>query len=149
VVWWEVLMASRKKVILAVCIGLLVMAAGGVITALSLGSSLKDRADGFFKLAASGDVQAAYENFTSDAFKKRTDVKGLQSFLSRLGISRYFRLATSEFIMKPTVAGWTGVVMAQDEPLAKVRILFVKEDGAWKIEGLKKLTGGSDESGTP
>lgn len=132
-------MTRRKRFIIAIGIGLVVIAAGGALAALALGGSLKSRADEFFRLAQGGNVQFAYETYTSDAFKKRTSEKALESFLSRLNISRYSHLATSEFEMKSSIAGWTGVFMAGNEPLAKVSILFVKERGEWKIEGIKKL----------
>ena len=114
----------------------ILLAAIAAVIALSVGRSFTSRVDSFFKLAAAGNTEAAYEQCTSDVFKKNTPKADLLSFLSKMGASKYSHSSMSSFKSTTALCKWEGAIIQKGGTAIPVSVTFVKERGEWRIMGI-------------
>jgi len=110
--------------------------------------ALKQPAEDFLRLAAAGDMDAAYR-LTSVAFRKQTSQDQLRDFLDGSGLSDYASASWQSFSVKNDTGQLEGTVTTREGGTIPLTVFFVREQEAWRIQRIElKEAGLADASDT-
>jgi hypothetical protein len=120
-----------------------------VIAAFYFTSGIVDAADGFFKAVKEQDLAKA-RSYLSEDFRAGTDENALADFLSKSAILNVKECSWSNRQMSGDRGELEGSVKTETGGVVPIKMMFVKENGNWKIYAIRKpATGLQSESSPP
>lgn len=120
-----------------------------VIAAFYFTSGIVDTADGFFKAVKDQDLVKA-RSYLSEDFRAATDENALADFLSKSAILNVKECSWSNRQMSGDRGELEGSVKTETGGIIPIKMMFVKENGNWKIYAIRKpATGLQSESSSP
>jgi len=117
-----------------------------VFIAFKATSGIVDAADDFFAAAKSGNMSAAH-GCLSEEFRQGTSIEELQLFLKQNGLGNVEKTQWSERSIENDQGTLSGSATTATGGTVPLTITLVKENGAWRIHGIKKPAAGIRESG--
>jgi hypothetical protein len=133
------------KTLLKVALGVVVLFLGVIAVVFYLTADLADTADRFFAAVKTSDFETA-RSFLSEDFKASTNEEGLKDFLSRSALVRFSEASWSNRQISGDRGELEGSVTTDTGGSVPVRLVFVKENGEWKIYSLHKPSAGVQAS---
>lgn len=129
------------KTLLKVVIGLAVMfiVAIGIVYWLTAG--MADTANAFFQAVKKQDIAAA-RSYLSEDFKASTDATALNEFLTRSSILHFKEASWSNRETSGGRGELNGTIRTETGGVVPLKMMFIKENGTWKIYGIQKPTAG-------
>jgi hypothetical protein len=129
------------KRLLQVLIGIALLFAAGIVIVLYLTGDMVRTADAFFDAIRRQDLAAARSSLSED-FKASTDEAALRDFLSRGALLSFKEASWSHRQVSGGRGELDGAVTTQAGGVVPLKLMFVKENGAWKIYAIQKPTAG-------
>lgn len=137
-VWWVV----GCGCVLLLCIGVVLAAVlGGSLFGIGIFSGYKaitapvEPIKGQLAALNAGDVQKAYDEYTSNGFKKATSLEDFQRMVE--SNPEIFKSKDSSFTnvsIKNDTAKVSGTITGQDGTVTQMQYSLVLENGKWKIQ---------------
>lgn len=125
------------KVIIGVAIAFVL-----IITAIFyFTSGMTDTANAFFQAIKSQDVAKA-RNYLSEDFKASTDEAALKDFLTKGALLKFKDTNWSNRQVGGGRGELDGEVITDTGGVVPLKLMFIKENGKWKIYGIQKPTAG-------
>ncbi|NTU53539.1 MAG: hypothetical protein HGA97_07550 [Chlorobiaceae bacterium] len=121
--------------------GVLVIIVVAVVTVFYLSSGLVDTADNFFKAVKQKEFARA-RSYLSEDFKVGTDEMALKEFLSKGAIMNFREVAWANRKVTGNRGELDGSITTDNGGVVPMKIMFVKEQGAWKIYAFHKPSAG-------
>jgi hypothetical protein len=88
----------------------------------------------------SGNIEAAY-GMTSSAFQKETSIENFKSYVEKYPILKNYKsVSFSERKFENSMGYISGVIEDTDGSKLKIEYQLIKEDGKWKIQGMRLST---------
>lgn len=129
------------KKLLKIFIGIIGVFALSVAFVFYLTSEMTDKADAFFTSIQKGDISSA-RNYLSEDFKASTDAAALKDFLSSSALIHFKEASWSSRQVSGGMGELNGSVTTNTGGVIPLKLLFVKENGSWKIYAIQKPTAG-------
>lgn len=129
------------KTLLKVVVGLAVMfiVAIGIVYWLTAG--MADTANAFFQAIKKQDLAEA-RGYLSEDFKASTDATALNEFLTQSSILHFKEASWSNRETSGGRGELNGTIRTETGGVVPLKVMFIKENGAWKIYGIQKPTAG-------
>src|SRR5579871_3165421 len=112
-----------------------------------LTSGMADTADGFFKAVKIQDLAAA-RGYLSEDFRASTDETALKEFLTRSAILHFKDASWSERKIAGGRGELNGAIHTDSGGVVPIKLMFIEENGAWKIYAIQKPTAGLQSEDT-
>ena len=135
------------KKLLKIVIGLVVVFVLAIGIVFWLTSGMAETADAFFKAVKKQDLTAA-RSYLSEDFRASTDEAALQEFLTRGAILHFKDASWSNRQISGGRGELNGAIHTEAGGVVPLKLMFVKENGAWKIYGIQKPTAGLQQGET-
>jgi hypothetical protein len=119
-------------------VAVLVLALGAVFF---FTSGMVSVADDFFLAIKKQDIAAA-RSYLSEDFKLNTDEAALRDFLTKGALLNYKKTSWSNRQISGGRGELNGEVITQNGGVVPLKLMFVKENDAWKIYAIQKPTAG-------
>lgn len=129
------------KSFLKVAFVLAAVIALGIGAVLYFSAGMVEAADGFFAAVARNDLAAA-RGYLSEDFKATTDEAALKRFLETSAVSRFKSASWSNRQISGGRGELEGTVTTESGGSVPLKLTLVKENGAWKIYGIRKAPAG-------
>lgn len=129
------------KKLLKIVIGIVVVFVLAIVTVFYLTSGMADVANEFFAAIKKQDVAAA-RGYLSEDFKASTDEAALKDFLTKGALLNFKETTWSNRQISGGRGELEGEVITETGGVVPLKLLFVKENDAWKIYGIQKPTAG-------
>lgn len=126
---------------LKIVIGVVVLFVAAVSTVFVMTSGMVDTADAFFNAVKQKDISKA-RSYLSEDFKASTDENALKEFLSKGAILSFKETSWSNRQFSGGRGELDGSVTTETGGVVPLKMMFVKEHGAWKIYAIQKPTAG-------
>ena len=136
-------MKKLLKIVIAIAV-VFVLAVGAVFW---MTSGLVGVADGFFTAIKAQNLTAA-RGFLSEDFKASTDEGALREFLTRSALLHYKEAHWSNRQITLGRGELNGAVQTDSGGVVPIKLIFVKEQGDWKIYAIQKPTAGLQSADT-
>lgn len=130
-------MKKWQKILLGIAAFIIVAVSAG----LYFTSGIVDTADAFFKAVQQKDMSKARSYLARD-FKALADEKTLAAHLSRNALSSYKEASWSSREVSGSRGELTGTITTESGGSVPVKMIFVKENDAWKIYAIQKPAAG-------
>ena len=129
------------KTLLKVVVGLVVtfVLAIGIVYWLTAG--MVDTANAFFQAVKKQDIAAA-RSYLSEDFKASTDASALNEFLTQSSIVHFKEASWSNRQTSGGRGELNGTIRTETGGVVPLKMMFIKEHGAWRIYGIQKPTAG-------
>lgn len=124
-----------------ILIGIVVVFVVAVSSVFFLTSGMVDTADAFFKAIKQQDVSKA-RSYLAEDFKASTDETALKDFLSKGAILNFKEASWSNRQISGGRGELNGSITTDTGGVVPIKIMFVKENNAWKIYAIQKPTAG-------
>ena len=98
-------------------------------------ADIVSEADRFFAKVANKNIESAYQD-TSDAFRQATSLSELEQFFVSSKINQYKQASWSSRSVQNGAGQLLGIITTKDDSEIPLRVEFVKQGGAWKIQGI-------------
>jgi hypothetical protein len=129
------------KKLLKIVIGIVIVFVAAIATVFYFTSGMVGAADEFFAAIKKQDIPAA-RSFLSEDFKASTDETALKEFLSKGALLQFKETNWSSRQISGGRGELNGEVITETGGVVPLKLLFVKENDAWKIYGIQKPTAG-------
>jgi len=129
------------KKLLKIVIGIVVVFVAAVIAVFYMASGMTDTADKFFAAIRQQDIATA-RSYLSEDFKASTDEAALRDFLTRGALLKFKDTSWSNRQISGGRGELNGEVITETGGVVPLKMMFVKENGDWKIYGIQKPTAG-------
>lgn len=110
-------------------------------------SGMVDTADAFFNAVKQKDIAKA-RGYLAEDFKASTDENALQAFLSKGAILNYKEASWSNRQISGGRGELNGAITTETGGIVPIKLMFVKENDAWKIYAIQKPTAGLQSEDT-
>jgi uncharacterized protein YxeA len=104
-------------------------------------SGMTDTADAFFNAVKQKDIAKA-RSYLSEDFKASTDENALKAFLSKGAILNFKEASWSERSINGGRGELNGSITTENGGVVPIKLMFVKENDAWRIYAIQKPTAG-------
>lgn len=104
-------------------------------------SGMVDTADAFFNAVKQKDIAKA-RGYLAEEFKASTDEKALTDFLSKSAILNFKASSWSHRQVSGGRGELNGSITTETGGVVPIKMMFVKENGAWRIYAMQKPTAG-------
>lgn len=101
-------------------------------------SGISDEADSFFDAIESNDYSEAYSMLSED-FRSHTSKKHLKDYLVSHELTRVKKLSWTSRSIESGRGELSGSVTNKDGEVIPLKIVFVKNDGSWKINSIVEI----------
>jgi hypothetical protein len=132
---------KTMKTLLKIVIGLAAVFILAIGAAFWLTSGMADTADAFFQAVKKQDLAAA-RSYLSEDFRASTDEPALKEFLTRGALLHFKDANWSNRQISGGRGELNGAIRTDAGGVVPLKLMFVKENGAWKIYGIQKPTAG-------
>jgi hypothetical protein len=122
-------------------IGIVVILIVGLSSVFFLTSGMEKTADAFFNAVKQRDLDKA-RTYLSEDFKASTDENALREFLSKGAILNFKSASWSNRQISGNRGQLDGSITTESGGVMPLKLMFVKENGEWKIYALQKPTAG-------
>jgi len=129
------------KRLLKIVIGIVVVFALGIATIFYFTAGMAKTADAFFEAVRKQDIAAA-RSYLSEDFKASTDEAALKEFLSKGALLKFKTASWSNRQISGGRGELNGAVTTDTGGVVPLKLMFVKENDAWKIYAIQKPTAG-------
>jgi len=129
------------KKLLKIVLGIVVVFVLAIVVVFYFTAGMAGAADEFFASIKRQDIAAA-RSYLSEDFKASTDEAALKDFLTRGALLNFKETSWSSRQISGGRGELEGEVITESGGVVPMKLLFVKENGAWKIYGIQKLTAG-------
>jgi hypothetical protein len=129
------------KTLLKIVIGIVVVFVLAIGAVFFLTAGMADTADEFFVAIKSQDLATARSHLSED-FKASTDEAALREFLSKGALLNFKETSWSNRQISGGRGELDGEVITESGGVVPLKLMFVKENDAWKIYGIQKPTAG-------
>jgi hypothetical protein len=129
------------KKLLKIVIGIVVVFVLAIVAVFYFTTGMASTADAFFEAIKKQDIAAA-RSYLSEDFKASTDETALKDFLSKGALLRFKKASWSNRQISGGRGELNGEVTTDTGGVVPLKLLFVKENDAWKIYGIQKPTAG-------
>lgn len=140
------------KKLLKIVIGIVVAIVLAIAAVFYFTAGMVDAANAFFEAVKKQDLAAA-RGYLSEDFKSSTDEAALKEFLSRSDLLKFKETSWSSRQVATGGRGHLeGSVITDTGGVVPLTLMFVKENGAWKIYSIQKPAAGlqvASESTSP
>lgn len=126
---------------LKIVIGIVAVFALAVGAVFYFTAGMADAADEFFGAIKRQDLASA-RSYLSEDFKASTDETALKEFLTRGALLNFKETTWSNRQISGGRGELEGEVITETGGVVPLKLLFVKENDAWKIYGIQKPTAG-------
>lgn len=126
---------------LKIIIGIVVVIVLAVVAVFYFTAGMEDTADAFFQAIKKQDIAAA-RGYLSEDFKASTDEASLKEFLSKGALLKFKKASWSNRQISGGRGELNGEVITDTGGVVPLKLLFVKENNAWKIYSIQKPTAG-------
>ncbi len=131
----------KKKKWLKIVIGVVAFIVLAVTAAFYFTSGIVDTADDFFKTVKEQNMAKA-RGYLSEDLKASTDEKALADFLSKEAILNFKECSWSNRQVSGDRGELDGSIKTETGGVIPIKMMFVKENGKWKIYAIQKPTTG-------
>jgi len=138
---------NNMKKWVKILIGIVAVFVVAVSTVFYLTSGMVDTADAFFKAIKQQDIAKA-RSYLSEDFKASTDEAALKNFLSKGAILNFKEASWSNRQYSGGRGELNGSITTNTGGVVPVKMMFVKENNAWKIYAIQKPTAGLQSEDT-
>jgi len=129
------------KRLLKIVVGIVVVFVAAIIAVLYFTAGMADTANTFFAAIKKQDIATA-RSYLSEDFKASTDEAALTEFLSKGALLKFKEASWSNRQISGGRGVLNGEVITDTGGVVPLKLLFVKENDAWKIYGIQKPTAG-------
>jgi hypothetical protein len=129
------------KKLLKIVIGIVVVFVLCIVAVFYFTAGMTDAADAFFEAIKKQDIAAA-RGYLSEDFKASTDEAALKEFLSKGALLKFKKASWSDRQISGGRGELNGEVTTDTGGVVPLKLMFVKENDAWKIYGIQKPTAG-------
>jgi hypothetical protein len=129
------------KRLLKVVVGIVVVFVLGIATVFYFTAGMAKTADAFFEAIRKQDVASA-RSYLSEDFKASTDEAALKEFLSKGALLKFKSASWSNRQISGGRGELNGAVTTDTGGVVPLKLMFVKENDAWKIYAIQKPTAG-------
>jgi hypothetical protein len=129
------------KKLLIVIGGIVMLAVLGIVAVFYFTAGMADTADSFFQAIKKQDMAAARGHLSED-FKASTDEASLKEFLTKSSLLKFRKASWSNRQISGGRGELNGEVITETGGVVPLKLLFVKENDAWKIYSIQKPTAG-------
>ena len=129
------------KKLMKIIIGIAIVFILAIIAVFYFTSGMVDTAGEFFAAIKKQDITAAH-SFLSEDFKAKTDETALKEFLTKGSLLKFKDANWSNRQISGGRGDLEGEVITETGGVVPLKLLFVKENGAWKIYGIQKPAAG-------
>jgi hypothetical protein len=129
------------KKLLKIVIGIVVVFVSAIVAVFYFTAGMADAADSFFAAIKKQDIATA-RSYLSEDFKASTDEAALKEFLSKGALLKFKETSWSNRQISGGRGELEGEVITDTGGVVPLKLLFVKENDAWKIYGIQKPTAG-------
>lgn len=127
--------------LLKIGIGIVVVLFLAVAAIFYFTSGMTKTADAFFESIKKQDIAAAHK-YLSEDFKASTDEAALSEFLTKGALLKFKETNWSNRQVSGGRGELDGEVITNTGGVVPLKLMFVKENGEWKIYGIQKPTAG-------
>jgi hypothetical protein len=135
------------KKLLKIAIGIVVVFVLAIGAVFFLTAGMADTANEFFGAIKSQDLAAARSHLSED-FKASTDEAALREFLSKGALLNFKETSWSNRQISGGRGELDGEVITESGGVVPLKLMFVKENDAWKIYAIQKPTAGLQSEAT-
>lgn len=137
------------KKLLKIVIGIVAAIVLAIVAVFYFTAGMVDTATAFFDAVKKQDLAAAH-GYLSEDFKANTDEAALKAFLSRSALLQFKQASWSNRQISGGRGELEGAVTTDSGGIVPVKLVLVKENGAWKIYSIQKPTAGAQvEAASP
>lgn len=129
------------KKLLKIVIGIVVVFVLGIATVFYFTAGMAKTADAFLEAVRKQDIAAA-RSYLSEDFKASTDETALKEFLSKGALLKFKKASWSNRQISGGRGELNGAVTTDTGGVVPLKLMFVKENDAWKIYAIQKPTAG-------
>jgi hypothetical protein len=129
------------KILVKIIVGIVVVIILAIVAVFYFTSGMSDTADEFFAAIKDQDISAAH-SFLSEDFKASTDEAALREFLTKGALLKFKEANWSNRQISGGRGELEGEVITETGGIVPLKLMFVKENDAWKIYGIQKPTAG-------
>lgn len=129
------------KTLLKVVLGIVAVFILAISAVFYFTAGMADAADEFFLAIKRQDIAAA-RSYLSEDFKASTDEDQLREFLTRGALLGFKETTWSNRQISGGRGELDGEVITESGGVVPLKLMFVKENDAWKIYGIQKPTAG-------
>jgi hypothetical protein len=134
------------KKLLKIVIGIAVFVVLVVGAVFYFTGGMTKTADAFFEAVKRQDIAAAHSYLSAD-FKANTDEAALKAFLSSNALLHFKKASWSNREISGGRGELNGEVTSDSGGVIPLKLLFVKENDAWKIYGIQRAPAGLQTEG--
>jgi hypothetical protein len=129
----------NKGVKIGIAVAVIIVA--GIASVFFLTSGMEKSADTFFNALKKNDLATARASLSED-FKAGTDENALKEFLSKGAILNFKQASWSNRQISGNRGQLDGSITTETGGVVPLKLMFVKENGDWKIYSIQKPTAG-------
>jgi hypothetical protein len=129
------------KRLLKIVIGIVVVFVLGIAAVFYFTAGMAKTADAFFEAVRQQDIAAA-RSYLSEDFKASTDEAALKEYLSKGALLKFKKASWSNRQISGGRGELNGAVTTDTGGVVPLKLMFVKENDAWKIYAIQKPTAG-------
>lgn len=129
------------KKLLKIVIGIVLVFVLAIVTVFYFTAGMADAANAFFTAIKKQDIAVA-RSYLSEDFKASTDEAALKDFLTKGALLNFKETTWSKRQISGGRGELNGEVITETGGVVPLKLLFVKENDAWKIYGIQKPTAG-------
>lgn len=130
------------KLFLKIICGIALCGVAGIALVFYLTGGMAEEADRFFAEVKKGEYETIYADM-SQSFKDSTTIDKMRAFLNATSLNTVVSTNWSSRSINMSTGKLEGTVTTDDGKAIPLQMDFVKEDGTWKIFGLKKTPAGT------
>lgn len=127
--------------LLKIVLGVVLVFVIAVASIFFLTSGMTDTADAFFNAIKQKDLSKA-RSYLAEDFKASTDESALKSFLTKGAILNFKEASWSNRQISGGRGELNGSITTETGGVVPLKMIFVKENDAWKIYAIQKPTAG-------
>jgi hypothetical protein len=129
------------KKLLKIVMGIVVVFVLAIAAIFYFTAGLADSADVFFQAVKQKDIAKA-RSYLSEDFKASTDENALKEFLSKGALLNFKEASWSNRQISGDRGELSGSITTETGGVVPLKLMFVKENKAWKIFAIQKPTAG-------
>jgi hypothetical protein len=127
--------------LLKIVIGIVVVFILAVVAIFYFTSGMTKTANAFFESIKKQDIATAHK-YLSEDFKSSTDEAALKEFLTKGALLKFKETSWSNRQVSGGRGELDGEVITETGGVIPLKLMFVKENGEWRIYGIQKPTAG-------
>ena len=129
---------KKILIIIGAALALIVI---GIALVFYFTSGVVEVANGFFSAVQAGDYARA-RGFLSEDFRAATPTGAMRDFLEQSALINYASASWGTRTISGSQGELEGEIKTRDSGTVPVKMTFIKENGAWKIQSLRKSEAG-------